>query len=146
MSWVFDPHSGGVAIPADVRTSTAKRIEKYAAENFAGWYERLGIRFRGALCYIDAYLESEEPSDDQLKWSEFTREQWVERQRATPVHLCRLRYFAIDRWSFSFYTYSSGRYSPSMFMNGTFFGTPEEAFQHSSMYLREPPAAPATPA
>ena len=133
--WVFDPHSGGVKIPEKVRKSTTERIEKYAAEHYAGKYTRLGIRFHGVFCYIDAYTEPEEPSKDLLKATGETREQFLERVGNVPLHLCRLRYFAEDRWSLGFYTYSNERYEPCVFRNGTFFGTPEEAFEQSAGYL-----------
>ena len=35
----------------------------------------------------------------------------------------------------AFYTYSHERYEPSIFPNGTFQGTPEEAFETAAMYL-----------
>ncbi len=134
--WVFDPHSGGVKIPPAVRTRTVERIEKYAAKHYAGKYTRLEIRFRGPLCYIDAYVEPEEPSTKMLKVTGETRQQFLERLRAAPIHLCRLRYFAEDRWSMAFFTYSNERYEPSIFANGGFHGTPEEAFELAAMYLR----------
>ena len=34
-----------------------------------------------------------------------------------------------------FYTYSHNKYEPSIFDNGDFYGTPEEAFQTSAVYL-----------
>jgi len=50
--------------------------------------------------------------------------------RNTPDHLCRLRYFGDEEaWGFAFYTYSNDRYELSVFPNGEFFGTPEEALQ-----------------
>ena len=134
--WVFDPHSGGVKIPPSVRTRTVERIERYAARRYAGKYTRLGIRFRGALCYVDAYVEPEQPSPKMLKVTGETRQQFLERLRATPMHLCRLRYFAEDRWSMAFFTYSHERYEPGVFANGSFHGTPEEAFELAAMYLR----------
>jgi hypothetical protein len=61
----------------------------------------------------------------------------MERLRATPTHLCRLRYFGGERWGFAFYTYSNERYELSVFPNGEFFGAPEEAFEVSAnAYLR----------
>ena len=134
--WVFDPHSGGVKIPPAVRARTVERIEKYAAKHYAGKYTRLGIRFRGPLCYIDAYVEPEKPSAKLLKVTGETREQFLERLRSAPIHLCRLRHFAEDRWSMAFFTYSHERYEPSVFANGSFHGTPEEAFELAAMYLR----------
>jgi hypothetical protein len=35
----------------------------------------------------------------------------------------------------AFYTYSQEKYEPCMFRNGTFQGTPEEAFDVVSIYL-----------
>ena len=134
--WVFDPHSGGVKIPPAVRTRTVKRIEKCAAKQYAGKYIRLDIRFRGALCYMDAYVEPAEPSAKMLKMTGETRQQFLERLRAAPLHLGRLRHFAEDRWSMAFFTHSNERYEPSMFANGSFLGTPEEAFEVAAIYLQ----------
>jgi hypothetical protein len=54
------------------------------------------------------------------------------------VHLCRLRYFGDEEsWSMAFYTYSNEKYEPSFFNNGTFRGTPEEAFETSAVYLAD---------
>jgi hypothetical protein len=136
--WVFDPNSGGKKIPEAVRLRTEQRLRRYAEEHFAGRYTRLDIRFRGQFCYIDAYQEPEPlgsnwPPPD---WPE-TREEMMERLRATPTHLCRLRYFGDDRWGYAFYTYSNERYELSVFPNGEFFGVPEDAFQASAnAYLR----------
>ena len=53
-----------------------------------------------------------------------------------PLHLCRIRYFGDENaWSLAFYTYSHDRYEPSVFDNGTFHGTPEEAFDVGAVYL-----------
>jgi hypothetical protein len=113
--WVFDPHSGGVNIPPAVRARTVKRIEKYAAKH---------------------YVEPEKPSAKLLKVTGETWEQFLERLRSAPIHLCRLRHFAEDRWSMAFFTYSHERYEPSVFANGSFHGSPEEAFELAAMYLR----------
>ncbi|OWK43746.1 hypothetical protein [Fimbriiglobus ruber] len=137
MPWVFDPHSGGVKIPDTVRKRTAERIERYAAQHYAGKYTRLDIRFRGVLCYIDAYTEPEDPSPDFLKVTGETKEEFLARVRSFAFHLCRLRHFTEDRWSLAFYTYSNERYEPCVFENGTFFGTPEEGFEVGATYLRQ---------
>lgn len=112
--WVYNPHVGGITIPADVRRRTEHRIRTYAEARHGGKFNRIDVRFRGALCYIDAYL------DDQPD---------------VPLHLCRLRYFRHDAWSMAFYTYSHEKYEPCMFSNGTFQGTPEEAFEMAAIYL-----------
>ncbi len=133
--WVFDPNSGGKKIPESKKREVTQRIEKYAAENYAGKYTRLDIRFRGQFCYIDAYTEpylsDGWPPED---WPE-TREEMMERLRNTPTHLCRLRYFGGDDWGFAFYTYSHEKYELSVFPDGSFFGKPEDAFAASAMYL-----------
>ena len=38
-------------------------------------------------------------------------------------------------WTKAFYTYSNEKYEASVFNNGTFYGTPSEAFQSSALYL-----------
>ena len=135
-TWVRDPHSGGVPIPPAVRQRVEKRIRDYAAAHYAGKYTRLDIRFRGALCYIDAFIEPEEPSDELLKITRETKEQYLERRRNNPLHLCRLRYFGNEEnWSLAFFTYSNEKYSPSVFEDGTFYGTPEAAFDIGATYL-----------
>src|SRR3972149_6469858 len=88
--------------------------------------------------YIDAYTEPVltdgwPPAD----WDE-TREEYAERLRNTPAHLCRLRYFGNDEWGFAFYTYSYEKYELSMYDDGQFTGKPERAFLISgNAYLNE---------
>ena len=113
-----------------------QRIESFAASNYAGLYTRLDIRFRKQFCYIDAYQEPQIPDDYPPEGFPETREEYIERLRNTPIHLCRLRYFSDDRWGFAFYTYSGMKYELSVYPNGEFFGKPEEAFAASAMYLQ----------
>lgn len=135
MPWVFDPNSGGEKIPPAKQQEVRQRIEKFAAENYAGKYIRLEIRFRAQFCYIDAYVEPDVPANwPPADWPE-TRDQLIEQLRNTPTHLCRLRYFGNDDWGFAFYTYSNEKYELSVFPNGSFTGTPEAAFAASAMYL-----------
>ncbi len=136
--WVFDPDSGGKKIPPAVQMDIQKRIQKVAEEKFQGRYTRLDIRFRGQFCYIDAYTEpvlrENWPPPD---WPE-TREEYLERLRKTPTHLCRLRYFGNDEWGFAFFTYSNEKYELSVFPDGQFVGKPEDAFVLSAnLYLNE---------
>ena len=115
--WVYDPHSGGVNIPAAVKTRTEQRILKYADKHYAGKFTRVDVRFRGALCYIDVYSEPD-------------------RMGNTPTHLCRIRYFGDEnRWSFAWITYSNEKYEPSFLMTGEDHGTPEEAFETSAHWM-----------
>jgi hypothetical protein len=86
-AWVYDPHSGGVKIPPAVRQRTEQRIRAYAATHYAGKSTLLEIRFRGAMCYIDAFQEPESPSRDLLRITGETREQFLERRWNVPLHL-----------------------------------------------------------
>lgn len=136
-AWVLEPHSGGVKIPEAVKQRTEKRIKAFAESHYKDKFVRLGIRFRGALCYIDAFTEPELPSKALLKATGETLEQFLERMRNEPLHLCRLRYFGKeDSWSLAFYTYSNEKYEPCIFKNGSFYGTPEEAFETGAVYLQ----------
>jgi len=133
-AWVYDPHSGGTKIPDSLKEPIRRRILAHAEKRYGGRYARLDIRFKGALCYIDAYTE---PDTRGTPWkaSGETREQFVERQRNTPTHLCRLRYGGQDRWSVAFFTYSHERYEPSFFASGEQLGTPEEGLDVGAVYL-----------
>jgi hypothetical protein len=126
--WMFDPNSGGKKIPPTIQIDVERRIRKIAEEHFNDRYTRLEIRFRNQFCYIDAYTEpSVSENWPPPDWSE-TRDEFLERMRNTPTHLCRLRYFGDDRWGFAFFAYSSEKYELSMFPSGEFLGTPEDAF------------------
>jgi len=132
--WVFDPGRGGVRISEAVQRRTEQNLRRFAEEHFSGHYTRLEIRFRGQFCYVDAYTEPGEPGPNwpPADWPE-TREEYLERLRTTPIHLCRLRYFGgEERWGFAFYTYSHQRYELSVFPTGEYLGSPEEAFEVSA--------------
>jgi hypothetical protein len=89
-----------------------RRILDYANRSCAGKFTRIEVSFRGAFCYIDAYLEP-----------------------GVLTHLCRIRYGGSeDRWSFALYTYAHEKYEPSLLMTGGHQGTPEEAFETSALF------------
>ncbi len=136
--WVYDPQSGGKSIPDAVKPRIRKRILDYVDKHYSGKFNRIDVRFRGKFCYIDAYTEPYVADDyDQDLYGE-SREEHIERLRNTPTHLCRLRYFDDEnRWSMAFYTYSHEKYEPCIFNTGNWEGTPEEAFDTSSVYLIE---------
>ncbi|WP_120795502.1 hypothetical protein [Thiocapsa rosea] len=136
--WVFDPQAGGQKIPDSIKPLLTRRILNHAAENYAGKYNKIDVRFRGQFCYIDAYTEPYVPADYDPTFFGESREARIERLRNFPTHLCRLRYFGDqDRWSMAFYTYSHDEYEPCVFDNGSWYGTPEEAFDASAIYLME---------
>lgn len=136
--WVYDPQSGGEKIPDAIKPRIRQRILDHAERHYAGKYNRIDVRFRGHFCYIDAYTEPYVPKDYDPALFEESREEHIERLRNIPTHLCRLRYFGDEnRWSMAFYTYSQEQYEPSVFNNGTWEGTPEEAFDTSAVYLTD---------
>lgn len=114
MVWVMDPHSGGRPIPANLKKETERRLRDHAAAKYEGRYQELHIRFHGVFCYVAAKL----PGDE------------------FPTNLCRLRHFDRDRWSLAFFAYSSEKYEPTFFPNGTFTGTPEEGLDVGAVYLQ----------
>ena len=135
--WMRHPDAGGVNVPSAIRARVAERIRRYAEKNYSGKFARLDVRFRGPFCYIDAYTEPDEPSEGMRKATGETREQFLERMRAVPLHLCRLRYFGHEEeWSLGFYSYSNERYKLSCFGSGNFFGSPEEGFEIGALHLR----------
>ncbi|MBI4218593.1 MAG: hypothetical protein HY682_00515 [Chloroflexi bacterium] len=126
-------------MPDAVQRRTEARLNRFAEQHSAGRYTRLEVRFRGLFCYVDAYTEPEPCGADWLPpGGRETREEYLERLRNTPGHLCRLRYSGQeDRWGFAFYTYGHERYERSFLPSGRFYGTPEEAFEASaSVYLQ----------
>ena len=135
-TWVYDPHSGGTKIPDRKKDRIRQRILKHAEVNYAGQYLRIEVRFRGKFCYIYGYTEPQLSDDYESQLIGVSREQYIDQMRNSPMHLCRLRYFGNeDRWSMAFYTYSHEKYEPCIFNGGDWMGTPEQAFDASSVYL-----------
>ena len=133
--WVYSPHTGGKKIPPAVRERIQQRILNYANKHHADKFTRIDVRFHGALCYIDAYTEPFLRKGSSPPTGE-TREQWIERMRSIPTHLCRLRYFGDEnRWTLAWYTYAHEKYEPGFLMNGEDHCTPEEAFEASMEFL-----------
>ena len=52
MAWYFTPHTGGKKIPPQVQDRIRARVLEHARRRYGGRYDRLDVRFRGALCYI----------------------------------------------------------------------------------------------
>lgn len=135
-TWVLNPQSGGVKILPNIQDGIRKQILAHAEKHYAGKYNRIEVWFRAQFCYIDAYTEPSVPKHFNPDLYGESRDEHVERLRNTPTHLCRLRYFGgNDRWSMAFYTYSHEKYEPCIYPKGDWFGTPEEAFDTSAVYL-----------
>ena len=135
-TWVYSPHTGGKSIPPGIKARTERRILDYAAKQYPGKvHSNRGALPLGARRYIDVYSEPDMPRGSAPPPGE-TRDQWIERLRNTPLHLCRIRYFGNeDRWSFAWYTYAHEKYEPSFLITGEDQGTPEEAFETSAHFL-----------
>jgi len=133
--WVFNPHAGGKKISPGLQEEVRRRILEHVKKNYSGKRLRIDIRFRGAMCYIDAYQEPSLGRGHPTASLGESREEYVERIRNIPIHFCRLRHFDRDRWSLAFYTYSNERYEPCLFPSGDWFGTPEEGFDVGAQYL-----------
>jgi hypothetical protein len=131
------PHTGGKPIPEAVQNAVRLRILNHAQARYAGKYWKIEVRFKGALCYVDAYQEPAPGSDGVAALTGETPAEFAERMRNTPVHLVRLRHFDWERWSLAFYTYSHERYEPCVYHNGDWFGTVEEAFDVGAVYLTD---------
>ncbi|MBM3472254.1 MAG: hypothetical protein FJX75_03145 [Armatimonadetes bacterium] len=128
-TWRLAPQSGGQKIPATVQERVRQRVLACAEDKFAGKYSRLDIRFRGAFCYIDAYQEPELPPGFPWPGCTETPDEYLDRMRDTPLHLCRLTYLGSeDTWAVAMYTYSGERYEPCVFYDGSMTGPPEDAF------------------
>jgi hypothetical protein len=115
-SWVYNPHRAASRSLPQFVSELSEEFEPTPKPITTGRFSRLDIRFRGALCYIDAYIEAHPD---------------------VPLHLWRLRYVRNEEaWSMAFYTYSHEKYEPCMFGNGNFHGTPEEGFEIAAIYLK----------
>lgn len=138
-NWVYDPQSGGKKIPEVTKQRIRHRILTHAQKHYAGKYNRIEVRFSGKFCYIDAFKEPFVSLDyDPELFGGKSREERIAELRNVPTHLCRLRFFGDeDKWSMAFYTYSHMKYEPSFFNNGSWHGTPEEAFDTSAVYLMD---------
>ena len=138
-TWVYDPQSGGRKIPHTTKPRIHQRVIAHAQKHYAGKFTRIEVRFSGKFCYIDAYKEPFVPPDYNPElFGGKSREERIAQLRDIPTHLCRLRFFGDEnKWSMAFYTYSHMKYEPSFFNNGTWHGTPEEAFDTSAVYLAD---------
>lgn len=128
---------GGGKIPEAVQNAVRMRILNHARERYAGKYRRIDVRFKGALCYVDAYQEPAPGSEGVAALTGETPAEFAERIRNTPVHLVRLGYVDENRWSLAFYTYSDERYAPCSYPNGEEIGTVEQAFDVGAVYLTD---------
>ena len=60
----------------------------------------------------------------------------IARYREQPTYLGRLRHFALDRWSYAFYSYSNERYEQTTFDSG-WFCTPGQGLEIGCLQLKK---------
>jgi hypothetical protein len=135
--WQFDPSSGGRPVPDAVRRATKAAILDHGQQYFDGRYREFDVRFKAQFCYVDAYVEPEEPvADEEPVDAGGTRGEYLERVRSSELKLCRLRFFAPDRWSLAIYSYAQERYEASVFADGECVGRPQDGFDlAANLYL-----------
>lgn len=126
-----------ISVPDIVRWELPDRILSYAKKHFSGKFTHIDVRFRGALCYLDAYCDPAVRSDELPRSDTPEYRAYLKAHEDKVTHLCRLRYLGSrDSWGFDFFTYSSNKYEPSIFLSGLPTGTPEDAFDiAASVYL-----------
>lgn len=125
------------SIPDTVRRELPGRILSYAKKHFKGKFTHIDVRFRGTLCYLDAYSDPSVRSEELPRSNTPEYREYMKAHEDKVTHLCRLRYLGSrDSWGFDFYTYSSNTYTPSVFLSGLPTGTPEDAFDiAANVYL-----------
>ena len=121
-----------------MRRATKAAILDHAQRHFTGRYRELDVRFKAQFCYVDAYVEPEEPvADEESVDAGGTRGEYLERIRSSELKLCRLRFFAPDRWSLAIYSYAQERYEASVFADGVLVGHPQDGFDlAANLFLR----------
>jgi len=104
---VYDPQVGGMKIPDAIKPRIRQRILAHAQKHYAGRYNQIEVWFRDKFCYIDAYPNRLSPRSTTRNSMGGNYERNVK------------------------------KYEPCFFDNGTWHGTPEEAFDASAVYLME---------
>lgn len=114
MPWYYDPQSGGTKIPVKLYEKLRMQVEVFARTR--KWHPtcRLTLRFKGQFCYVDVFEDGETSS---------------------PSPVARLRYFRDNAWSMAFFMWSHERYEPSVFFNGEWEGTLEQALETCEPFL-----------
>ena len=117
--WVRAPRG---PIPKTVQNVLRAKLERRVRRKWNGRCRSVVVRFRGNYAYVDAFPQE----DCHMPWH--PPEQRV-RIAATAVRLCRLSYLGgLDRWQYTFYTYSDDKYVLSVVASGAFEATPARAF------------------
>jgi hypothetical protein len=120
-----------------VRRATKATILNHGKRHFPGRYRELDVRFKAQFCYVDAYVEPEEPvADEESIDAGVNGGEALEQIGLRALQLCRLRFFAPDRWSLAIHSYAHERYEASVFADGGFVGRPQDGFDlAANLYL-----------
>ena len=136
-TWVYDPHSGGRAIPKASQAKIRQRILAHASRHYAGKYKQVEVRFPGTSV-------TSTPTRSLLLQRTTTRNGTGNRERSTS-NGCGIRRFA-SAGCVTLGTRTAGRWLsiPTAMKNTSRVRlamaaerTPEEAFDISAVYLIE---------
>ena len=133
LEWIIDPHSGGRPISNQLRLEIKHRLQQYADTHHKGRFERLDITFRKQFCYLGFFRPIPPPDYEPFR---MTFDEYIEHIKTHPIKMCRLRHFDTERWSCSFFTYSSETYKPCILPSGEFFGTVEDGFEIGASHFQ----------
>ena len=135
--WQFNPSNGGRQVPDAVRRATKAAILNHGKGHFAGRYRELDVRFKAQFCYVDAYVEPEEPvADEESVGAGGNGSEYLALARSNELKLCRLRFLVPGRWSLAIYSHAHERYEASVFADGGFVGRPQDGFDlAANLYL-----------
>ena len=119
-------------IPPPVREALTLRLTRHACARWKRQCRQVTVHFRGAFAYVDAVPLPRRGRRPNTAGGKGT-------PAPVPVHLCRLGYVgSANRWEYAFFAYSDLQYKPSVGASGSFFATPEQAFDSSArVYLEE---------
>ncbi|MCP4475640.1 MAG: hypothetical protein GY821_13970 [Gammaproteobacteria bacterium] len=113
MPWVFDRHTGGCKIPESKKKVIKEIIHDYGKSQAWSNEIYLRVKLKQQFCYIG----TQQIDDDYI------------------FPLCRLRYFAMDKWSLALYTYSNEAYTPSILSNNNQSGTLAEVLETCEPFI-----------
>ncbi len=98
------------------KVAVSDRINAYAARKLRDQCDQVIVRFRGALCYVDA--DQKQPDGRVFRFP-----------------LCRLRHFDEDRWSIALYTFSHERYEPCILPSGEWIAPLEDCLDLGTTFM-----------
>lgn len=124
--WADNPHTAGKSIPPSIRARTERRISRLRCQALLRKvHQDRCLRFHGALCYIDAYMEPDAPRESAPPSGQ-TRGEWIE-----GLGTSETKTSGVSPW----YTYADEKYEPTFLLTDEDQGTPEDAFETAAFFL-----------